>query len=404
MSLARKACSFLGWALLACAETLPAAQWKVSGGVGQSILFNDNIALSAFRKTPVFGYVLVPALEGERKGGAFDVRLRGRGDIRRYDDSNWDCNNYSVELGSAYRTRRQTFALNGSYGISCSYIQQLRDTGILLPTSEIESFTVSPDWSWQLTRRNTLFANISYSQTNFTENKGAELESIGFSGNDTFSVAVGSDYAWSRRLVVNGGLQYSRIEYSAPSNATQDLYGFQVGANYRLSRRWKAGAGVGLRWVEFVDPLASGAAGGTSSQTLGHVAKLNLAYEGQLNGFSVDYSNSISPSAFGETRQFHILSSRYTHQFGRRVSLDLGANFVRNEPLSGKTLAGSLDNASRDFFTGSASLVYEFARDWQLRGTYSYLWQEYQSQLGTADANLVMLSLNYSWPGVRRGR
>ena len=75
----------------------------------------------------------------------------------------------------------------------------------------------------------------------------------------------------------------------------------------------------------------------------------------------------------------------------------------------------STDNTSsqfkRSYFTASPGIVWELEKNWQLRGSYIYRWQDYKQDnnvpninVGTSDANLVMLSLNYAWDGIRNSR
>jgi len=95
--------------VLACivpGKDVAAAEWALKGSLDQQLLYNDNISLSTIRKESVAGYHLAPSLQATRKTGSLDVGLEGQGDIRRYDDSRWDCNNYNLGSNNGYRAKR----------------------------------------------------------------------------------------------------------------------------------------------------------------------------------------------------------------------------------------------------------------------------------------------------------
>ena len=120
-------------ACIGCGKDVAAAEWALKGSLGQQLQYNDNIALSTIRKDSVIGYLLTPSLQATRKTGVLDIGFQGQGDIRRYDDSRWDCDNYNLGLNNDYRTKRSVFGLSGGYSVSCSYSQQIRIQDYLCP-------------------------------------------------------------------------------------------------------------------------------------------------------------------------------------------------------------------------------------------------------------------------------
>jgi hypothetical protein len=58
-------------------------------------------------------------------------------------------------------------------------------------------------------------------------------------------------------------------------------------------------------------------------------------------------------------------------------------------------------------------IAWELAKNWKLKGSYVYRWQDYQQDknlqnfnlnAGTSDSNAVMFSVGYSWDGIRASR
>jgi len=387
----------IGWLVLAFVgffRSATAAQWVVAGTLGQHLRYDDNISFSTIQKQPVFGYLLTPIVTASRKTGSLELVFEGQGDIRRYDDSRWDCDNYASGFNGRYSTKRSIFAVSGGYGYSCSYIRQLEDTGILVPTTRYENYTLAPSWTWQWTERTQLIAETSYSNTSYIKSRRG-TEAINFQGNDTYSLRLGGNHLWSRRLSLNGGVFFSNIVYTNGSLPNQNLFGFQAGANYAISRKWKASAGGGLRWLDTER---------NTSTALDYIANLSLSYEGPLTNFSIGYSNSINPSAIGQTQQYQTVFANYSYRFAPHLSLSVAGNFSRNSSFDGQSSGNSTDTLDRDYLNVSAGLVWQFAKNWEIKGSYEYRWQQYRQDIGNGESNTVTLSLSYAWEGIRAFR
>ncbi len=392
-------------ACIGCGRELSAAEWTLKGSLGQQFQYNDNIALSTIGKEAVVGYLLTPVLQAARKTESLDIGFQGQGDIRRYDDSRWDCDNYNLGLNNAYRTKRSVFSLNGGYTVSCSYAQQLTQTGILVPNSQSTDYRVAPSWTWQWTARDQMILASSYSKTSYSNSLGgiASNTDIGFSGNDTYAVNLSANHLWSRRLSLNGKLVFSNIQYTGSDSSTQNLFGFQLGTNYTINHYWAVSASGGPVWVD----TKQSSSGQASSLSLGSIANISLNFNGQLAKFSGGYSNSVNPSAIGQTLQTRSIFANYSYRLSRHVVLDLVSSYSRSESIGGQSTDNITSQFNRSYFTASPGIVWELEKNWRLRGSYSYRWQDYQQDnnvaninTGVSDSNLVMLSLNYSWDGM----
>jgi outer membrane receptor protein involved in Fe transport len=415
----------IGLIVLACCffeKDIAAAEWALTGGLGQQLQYNDNISLSPFRKDSVVGYLLNPRFQASRKTGWVDLILDGQADIRRYSDSRWDCDNFKLGANSDYRTRRSVFSLSGAYGVSCSYAQQLTDTGLILPNTESETYQLNPSWTWQWTDRDQLIVGASYSKISYSNpQNGLALSNsnlLAFSGNDTYTVSVGENHKWSRRLTFNGALYYSHIQYTEPNASTQNLGGFQLGGNYRIDRFWTIDVNAGPVWVDTQpDSLNALSSAQGSSLSLGSNANIHLNYDGRITKFSTGYINAVNPSAIGQTLQSQSIFANYSYRLTRHLTVDLSGNYNLSESIGDESFDNSNGQFDRTYFTASAGITWDLTKHWQLRGSYAYSWQDYQQSqrlqnlegianlnVGSSEANMVMLFLNYSWDGVRISR
>jgi len=371
--------------------------------------YNDNVAFSSLHKDSVVGYLLKPNLEAARKTEALDIGFEGQGDIRRYDDSRWDCNNYNLGLKNDYRTQRSVFSLSGGYSTSCSYTQQIEDTGLLAPNSQSKSYQVAPSWTWQWTALDQVILKPSYSKTSYSNplNDVAASTGLNFRGNETYSVDLGGNHEWSKRLSLNEKLMFSNIQYTGSDTSDQNLFGFQLGASYKINYKWSASVYGGPMWVDSQQSSNGVSAGQSSSLSLGSVAAINLKYDNQLTKFSTGFTNSINPSAIGQTLQTSSIFVDYSYRLTEHVSLDLTSNYSRSESI-GNTSTSQFD---RNYFTVAPGIAWDPAKNWQLKGSYVYSWQDFQQgnnfqnlTNGSIDSNAVMFLLGYSWDGVRISR
>jgi len=394
-------------------QDVDAAEWALEGALGQELQYNDNISLNPIRKDPVVGYLLTPGFQATRKSGVLDLAFGGRADIRRYDDQRWDCDNFNLDANNSYRKNRSVFSLTGGYGVSCSYNLQLTDTGVILPNNQTENYRLAPSWTWQWTARDQLILDASYSKTSYSSTQsGIALNNNSsiFSGNDNYTVHLGGKHEWSQRLSLNEKLYFSNIQYTGSNTSTQNLYGFQLGADYKIDRLWTVGAGGGPVWVDTQPGSNDTSSIQNSSMTLGRVANINLNYNGQVTDFSIGYSNTVNPSAIGQTLQTQSAFANYSYHLTRDLMLDLSSSYSLSQSI-GKSTDNSNTQFNRTYFTGAAGLTWELEKHWQLKGSYVYRWQNYKQDqnlqnfnVGTSDSNLVMLFLNYSWDGIRVSR
>jgi hypothetical protein len=389
----------------ALAGSAHAAQWSVDGDFGNQFQYNDNISLRTNAPSSVFGYLMAPVLRAKRVSDVLNIELRGQGDIRRYDDPQWDCDNYSLGAENAYKDGRGTFRLNGGYRSTCSYSQQITDTGLLIPASQNTSYNIAPSWAWRLSSRDQVQVETSYSKSLYTGTASLGSGSgATFSNSETYAVNLGGSHDWTRSLSSNGGLYFSRNKYTGNTASTQDLVGFQVGGNYDISRKWGTSFGAGLRWVDTESGSATGAASG-GKWVMGNVANVSIRYNDELTHFSVGYSNALVPSAIGETLELNSVFSNFQYEFLSNLSVVVASNYYTSKNAGGETRS-----FSRDYLSASAGLVWKFARNWDLQGRYTYQTQKFpvvnQSTDvgGTATSNAVMLFLNYNWDGIQISR
>jgi hypothetical protein len=413
---------------LGLATDAAAEQWMVQGSLGQQGQYNDNISLSSTQKDSVFGYLVTPTLQASRKSGALDLGFQGLGDIRRYDNAQWNCDNYNLSSNNDYRaSSRSVFSLSGGYASSCSYAQQITDSGLLSANIQAVNYRIAPSWAWQWTALDQVRLTTSYVNTSYngggvsTQTTLNTLPSpLNLVGNDTYTASLAESHQWNRDLTLIGSVNFSTIKYAGSNTATpglgvntgtnissQNLYSVLGGGNYVIDRFWSAAVSGGPVWVDTQQSQNSLVSGQGGSLSLGSYGNIGLNYKGELSRFSATLSNAISPSAIGETLQTQSAAADYSYSLTRHMLLNLGGNYSHSQTIGGQQGAIPASQYSRNFYSATTGVAYEFSREWRVMGSYIYRRQEIQQDSvssGTGASNLVMLSVNYTWDGIRQSQ
>ena len=383
-----------------------ADQWKITGALDQGMEYDDNIGLR-IEKTPTFGYVLRPSVKADWSTAVMELGFSARGDIRRYDDQRWDCDNFGVGVDQRYMTRRNVFSLQGDYAQNCSYSQQDTDTGLLIPNNQSENYSLEPAWSWQMTPLDRLSLSPGYAQTSYS-NFSSDIEgqvSTFLRNNESYSASVAEEHQWNRRLTSTGSLFFSHSMFgnaggaSSEGTSSQNVFGFQMGGQYAISRHWSVNAGGGGRWVQ--------SPGTDASMSFGETYNVAISYKGKLDNYSFNFSRSVSPSSFGQIQDVTSIGMKYNRELTRELSFNVNASYSENQAV-GQSLTQL--GQKRTYYNASAELNWKFAREWRLSASYRYRMQEYdQSQFnsqlaGQRDSNAIMLHINYNWDGLRDSR
>ncbi len=377
--------------------------WKVKGALGQTVQYDDNIAMRV-DANPAFGYLLSPSFGADWSTSNMSAGITGSGDIRRYNDRRWNCEGFSLRANQQYQTRLQVFSLSGSYRRNCSSSSQISDDGIIRPNSKEETYSITPAWSWQWSALDKFSISPGYSKTSYSTTGpegGSETSLLDFQGNETYSLNVSESHTWTRRLSSTGSLFFSRLEFG--NSLKQSVFGFQVSSQYAITRKWSINAGGGLRWVK--SPSGSQSFGDNDNGSLlrTEIANLALNYKDRKANYSLTYSRSVSPSALGQLSKYNSVGMSYSYQITRKLDFNISGDFSKNESIGENEFQ---TNSERTFYSGSARLTWNFAREWQLSASYRYRRQDYansgdgQEEAG-GTSNAVMFSLNYNWNGMR---
>jgi len=393
----------MAWLVLA--PMAVADEFKISGALKQSIEYDDNISLQE-DKVAVSGYLMKPSFNVNWNTPSTQVSLNAQGDIRRYDVEDWDCETFSLASSQQYTHHTHVFSFASKYAKSCSYSDQVSDTGVLQTDNETQTYSLSPTWSWQWSALDQLSLGSSYSKMSYinTEsNSGSDSNNVNFQGNETYRINLSENHMWTRRLSSSISSFFSSTIFGdSGETSNQQLFGFQASNSYSITRMWSVNIGGGMQWVE--QPSGSNEDEDTINRT--DIIDLSLNYTGQLTGFSLSYSRTVIPSAIGQLIENNDFSMDYSYKFSRKLSLNITSSLQKNKTIGQSEFQ---INSDRSFYTGSIGIKWNFDKEWQLSASYRHRRQEYTSLGSTTivneqddvlSSNALMVHLNYNWDGM----
>ena len=387
-----------------------ADEWKLTGSLDQKIEYDDNINLNV-DPSAVSGYLMNPTLGVEWNTAVMKAGVTGRGDIRRYDDKQWNCDTFSLSANQQYLQKTSAFSVAGNYSRSCSYSDQLSDTGVIEPDNESETYSLSPSWSWQWSALDRFSISPSYSQTVYSStgtSNGTETTNSNLQGNTTYSLNLSESHSWTRRLNSNASLSFSRSEFGDSINSSsQSSFGFQLGNTYNITRMWTVSIGGGLNWVQ--SPTNSNTINSSSSDSLFRTEIINFAlnYNDRFVSYGVNYSRTNSPSASGQITEFNTFNMNYSYEMSREWSFNIDSSISNTQSIGQEQFQTS---SNRTNYTATIGVTWNFDKEWQLTSSYRYRQQELSNsgsaqisngQDGVLASNALMINLNYNWDGLR---
>jgi len=396
---------FTSMVWLVLAPMVVAGEFKVSGALNQTLEYDNNISLQE-DKVAVSGYLMKPSVNAYWNTSSTQVSLSARGDIRRYDVKEWDCETFSLSSNQQYTHHTHVFSFASNYARSCSYSDQVSDTGILQTDNESQTYSLGPTWSWQWSSLDQLSLSSSYSKMSYTNagsGDGSDLNNVNFQGNESYSINLSENHMWTRRFSSSISSFFSSTIFGdSGETSKQQTFGFQASNTYSITRMWSINLGGGLQWLE--QPSGSD---GNDSINRTDIINLSLNYTGQLTDFSLSYSRTVVPSAIGQLIENNDFSLDYSYKFSRKLSLNIASSLAKNKTIG----EGDFQiNSDRSFYTGTIGVRWDFDKEWQLSASYRHRRQEYTSLGSTTvvneqddvfSSNAIMVHLNYNWDGMR---
>lgn len=378
--------SVLAWAVLVSFSRLSfASQWTVDAKIHQQLGYNDNVRMS---KTPQgsLHYTLTPVVNFSHKTANSLIDASASYGIQRYSSIstlNRSLQNY--HLNAKYLTNLTVWEIAASMSIAPSLNTASMYSGNFSSNAERTTQSVSPAFSYKLNELDTLRLNTNYSQTSYSGND--------FNNNQSYSINLDWQRAWSERFSNNLSVSYSSFSSDIQQSST---YNLNLGLNFMLSEQWSIKSTVGGR-------LTNSESFANKNQSEGFLVNATLNYSGEKLSSQLGVNRSLLPSSQGQLQEQDSLNFTLDYPLSQKVSTSFSANYQRTNTTSLSNLS-----MSREYLTLQPALNWQIDSDWTVSASYQYRTQNSSTGQNTGVSsgfsNSVMLTINYNWQGFSLSR
>lgn len=380
------------------AGSAAAADTYVQPRVDLRVENNDNFYLTpgGSADSDIYGYIAdAQALIGIATPRS-DTSMRPRVRFQEYPDSD-EMERFEAffDLRSRYTWERSEFLLLGKYDRQDSHNadQPTAEFDPLDPTDPANPgsatslvgetrnrFEIRPEYKHDVTERVRLGVDGTYEVVRY--------DSDAVSTNTEYDyAAAGGSVRWKLTPVsgVNFGAYASKYEARDDSTDT-DAYGGEVGYDYR----WSEVTGVEVSVFYEQNDITNFQPVRSEDSTSGWGGGVTAYRKGEVSEWRLTAGRTFIPTGDGgkaESDQFRV---QYDRDLRERLSFRGGARYEARTMLDD----GRAGN-DRDYARVDLRLEWLLAPTWYINGGYSYIWQDRESDSGSADNNRLFIGFGY---------
>ena len=378
------------------ATVAKAAEYIIGADFSPTFNYDDNVELRE-EEEGSFVTKLTPTLllsrAVENASISMDVGYR----LERFASlSELDRQDPFANIAGSYNTERSNYGLNAGYSERAQRAIADEDTGDFASNATVTSKSLAPSYQYQFTERDFAYTSFSYNESTYDTSRFSDTETMSFTG------------GWRRNLSerLTGGLALTYSQYESESEFIEseyDSYNFSVTSTYMMSERWSFSGQVGYRTTDSETQSLFGGPSQTD-RSAGSLFNFTANYLGELNTLTSSLSRSLNPSGEGVVNETDRLSFTWIRNIAETLSLSVNTTYQETQSVD------DLSNTEREYLTFSPSLNWQLQRNLALKMGYQYRQQKGTSFGGfnttgdKVDSNMVFLTVNYDWDGLRFSR
>ncbi len=387
--------------MLGANSFLQAAQWKIDGKLDQYVGYDDNVFLRTDSDpNGVEGsliYLITPTLFLSRLSQNWDIQADLSYGYQWYFDvanGDLDQDRQNYNLSTEYRTERQTYGIKGGYKKLPNRYSAAEDTGIFDATTKT-TWHIGPSWAYKLSEKDSLNLSADYSENTYSTDI--------FRPNTNITAKVSWARNWTERLLVSVDALY----YYYDSDTTQSLqnvftsnnYGVTLTGDYKLSEQWGFLGHLGA-YLSDADATNTITNTKTTDTSVGPLADLQVKYTGEIFTAALDAGVALKPNGNGGGLRQQVTTGLIVdYKITERLTAGMNLRYYQTE-LATSNVGPININDDRQNIDVTPTLTYALTRDWLVSASYRYRWQDRTNLVnGTADSNLVYLTVQYNWQG-----
>jgi hypothetical protein len=349
-----------------------AATWQSSIAVPSSVEYDSNPLLLTSGEKGVTRTIIAPEYSLVGTAGRDEFQFGLGAYVVRSSDTNivTDREDPRLKLGWQRETETGGFGLTAKYEESSTLSTAVQETGVVATDGTQKLYTLGGNWHTALSERSTLLNETDYTHVTY------DIPTL--INYDELANRLTWSYAWSEQTEVFTRLGVRRYEPEKGSAvaSSSNSYTPTVGVNFQLSEQFKGTVYAGVNQVSGSGESPKGQGG------------LTLQYTGERFDAIVDAGRSTVASGDGGFVEADNLKGTFSYAIDeiRRTGFD----------ASWQDTKGQTPNTLRNY---SAWISQELSPFWIARLSFTYK-ERQQDGLPDASANIVGMTLVYSYPGL----
>lgn len=317
-------------------------------------------------------------------------------------------------------------------GISARYAEQstintqldIDGTGNLQIQIPKTTRSVSPNFTYNLTERDSLQLSYNYTDVGFTKQPGLNA-SRSFSDYSNQQYASTLTHSFSERFSLNVTGSYSLFSSSSENppglflntfpvtsgfSQKATTFNYQAGFQYAYDERTRLSLSAGIRDTttdissfQTIDFLGFAPNQTTvtsrSSKTSGNVFSANLDRQFDWGSLNLNAGRQLTPASTGGQRNTTNFSANLRYNLTERWTTGVTATYLLSESATTNTTNTVSNN--RTYITFSPNIRWKWTPEINLELSYSYRQQQFESLNQTAVGNNLQLQFSYQ-PQINR--
>ncbi|VVM43198.1 hypothetical protein PS662_00405 [Pseudomonas fluorescens] len=351
--------------------TAHAASWQSAIAVPSTVEYDSNPTLIGTGEKGVTRTIIAPDASLVATSGPDEFQFGLGVYVVRSTDTSIvsDREDPRLKLGWQHETETGAFGLTARYEESSTLSSTVLETGLVAPDATQKMTSLAANWRTALSERSALLNETDYRHVTYDTDTLTDY--------DELSNRLSYTYAWSERVELFTRLGIKRYEPDEASTvSSSNSYTPDIGMNYQISERLRGSVYVGANEITGTD-------GGPSAQ-----GGFTLNYSGERVETSIDAGRTTLASGDGGFVEVDSVRGTWSYAIDetRRTGID----------ASWQDTDGQTPNTLRNY---GAWISQELSPFWIARLSYMYK-QRQQDGLPDATANVVGLTLTYSYPGL----
>jgi hypothetical protein len=375
-------------------SSVQAAEWSLTGRLDPTVQYDDNVFMSGTDEESGTRYTMTPTATISRATESSNASLDLGYRLENWSSVNIDNseNPFANFNGSYYNERSE-------YGLALAYVEDTTretaadDSGNFRAQGTITTKTIAPYYNYQLTERDTLSFNASYSEREYDINT--------FNDNELKFIETAWWHLYTERL--SGGLSVGVYNYQADSSLTSfsvehDNYNFLALLAYQLTELWQLDGRAGIRRLE--SELTNDFGFKEDNTASGTSYAFTATRENEIDTLVLGVSQELNPNSDGSVDEQQRAHVNWSRNLSETLTANIFATYLESESESRDIL-----KQERKYYEFSPSIIWNFEENLGLEFGYRYRKQDRDGILSTdADSNSAFVALRYDWDGIRASR